>query len=58
MEAKQDQELYDQLACWCETNEKEKMKSIEVAGQQISELTAAVDEYTAKTKTLKTGIAS
>merc|ERR1719311_1281364 len=27
-EAKNDGELYDKLACWCETNDKDKTKAI------------------------------
>merc|ERR1719392_199044 len=47
-EADQDQELYDKLACWCETNSKAKTKAIETANQQIADLTATIDESTAK----------
>jgi hypothetical protein len=27
-EAEEDEEIYDKMACWCETNDKEKTKSI------------------------------
>jgi len=55
-EAKKDQELYDKLACWCETNDKEKTKAIEVANQMIKELTATIESNTAKGKQLETDI--
>merc|ERR1719387_1519775 len=55
-EAKKDQELYDKLACWCETNDKEKTKAIEVANQVIKELTATIESNTAKGKQLETDI--
>jgi len=55
-EAKKDQELYDKLACWCETGEKEKTKAIENANQMIKELTATIDSNTAKRKQLETDI--
>merc|ERR1719238_1559392 len=55
-EAKNDQELYDQLSCWCETNEKEKTKAIETETQQIKDLTSAIAEYTAADMKLTTDI--
>merc|ERR1719327_2238600 len=55
-EQKKDQDLYDKLACWCETNDKEKTKAIEVANQMIKELTATIEANTAKGKQLDTDI--
>merc|ERR1719335_1706164 len=55
-EQKKDQELYDTLACWCETGEKEKTKAIEVANQMIKELTATIESNKAKGKQLDTDI--
>merc|ERR1719473_959332 len=55
-EQKKDQELYDKLACWCETGDKEKTKAIEVANQMIKELTATIESNTAKGKQLDTDI--
>merc|ERR1719326_1788493 len=40
-EAKEDEEIYDKLACWCETNDKEKTKSIADAEDKIATLTTA-----------------
>lgn len=53
-EAAQDEEIYQQVACWCETNDKLKTKAIEVAKQRINDLSASVEEYTAKTEQLAT----
>ena len=47
-EQKADEEMYDKLVCWCETNEKLKTKAIETANQEVAELTAAIEEYTSK----------
>merc|ERR1719197_1596965 len=55
-EAKNDQELYDKLVCWCETNEKLKTRAIEIAKQQIAELTASIEEYTSRDAQLTTDI--
>merc|ERR1719463_1000164 len=46
-EAKADEEIYEQMACWCETNEKEKTKAIEEATQHIKDLTIAIESLTA-----------
>merc|ERR1719160_993240 len=55
-EADQDEEMYEKLGCWCETNDKEKTKAIADATQHISELTAAIEGFTAKTSQLETEI--
>lgn len=55
-EAEDDQEVYDKLACWCTTNDKEKTKSIADAEQRIAELTSAIEEGTAKSAQLSTEI--
>merc|ERR1719316_2251754 len=41
-EAEEDQEIYDQMGCWCETGLKEKTKSIAAAEGTISNLKNAV----------------
>merc|ERR1719326_697410 len=46
-EAGKDEEVYDQIACWCETNDKEKTKSIAEAEAKISDLTSKIEELTA-----------
>merc|ERR1719316_2112095 len=47
VEAKEDEEMYDQMACWCETNDKEKTKAIADNTQKIKELTATIEEAAA-----------
>jgi len=46
-EAKADEEIYDQFACWCETNDKEKTKAIADAEAKINDLNVAIEELTA-----------
>merc|ERR1719324_2285992 len=55
-EAKSDEELYDKLVCWCETNDKEKTKAIADGKQAIVELSAAIEENTALAATRETEI--
>jgi len=55
-EAEQDEEIYDKLACWCETNDKEKTKSIAEAEARIEMLTNKVEELTAESARLNTEI--
>merc|ERR1719379_1567882 len=46
-EAKADQDVYDAMACWCETNEKEKTKAIADATKHIEDLTVSIESLTA-----------
>jgi len=55
-EAEEDEEVYDKLACWCETNDKEKTKSIADAEARISDLTTKIEELTASSSRLNTEI--
>merc|ERR1719181_2542463 len=55
-EAEEDEEIYDKLACWCETNDKEKTKSIADAEARISDLTTKIEELTANSARLNTEI--
>merc|ERR1719262_421358 len=55
-EAEEDEEIYDKMACWCETNDKEKTKSIEEAEAHITDLTAMIEELTAASARLNTEI--
>merc|ERR1719261_1783984 len=55
-EAEEDEEVYDQMGCWCETNDKEKTKSIADAEQSIADPTAAIEEHTANSARLNTEI--
>merc|ERR1719199_2094886 len=56
-EADNDEELYDKLVCWCETNEKEKTRAIEIANQMITDHTATIEETAAKNAQLTTDVA-
>merc|ERR1719441_41096 len=43
-EAEEDEEIYDKMACWCETNDKEKTKAIADAEARIEDLTTKIEE--------------
>merc|ERR1712216_110491 len=55
-EASEDEEIYDKMACWCETNDKEKTKSIADAEARIADLTTKIEELTANSARLNTEI--
>merc|ERR1719158_1487971 len=55
-EAEEDEEVYEAMGCWCETNDKEKTKSISDAEQRIADLTSAIEEFTSKSAQLNTQI--
>merc|ERR1712137_331344 len=55
-EAEEDEEIYDKMACWCETNDKEKTKAIADPEARISDLTNKIEELTASSARLGTEI--
>merc|ERR1719443_807220 len=55
-EADEDEEIYDKIACWCETNDKEKTKAIGESEQKIDDLTTKIEELTATSSRLTTEI--
>jgi len=57
-EQEEDQEVFDQFACWCETNEKLKTKAIADAELKIKNLGSSIEELTAKSAQLTTDIAN
>lgn len=57
-EAESDAELYDQMVCWCQTNEKEKTKAIADADAKDKDLTAEIEERSARFGVLQTEIAA
>jgi predicted nucleic acid-binding Zn-ribbon protein len=57
-EAEEDQEIYDSLVCWCTTNDKDKVKSIDDAEAHIEDLTTEIEELTALASRLTTEIAN
>merc|ERR1719161_242927 len=42
-EAEEDEEIYEKMACWCETNDKEKTKAIADAEARIEDLTSEIE---------------
>merc|ERR1719299_141402 len=57
-EAKADEDMYEKMGCWCDTNEKEKTKASAINTQKIADLGSAIEEYTAKSAQLKSDLAS
>merc|ERR1719316_163384 len=55
-EAEEDEEIYENLACWCETNDKEKTKAIADAEVHIVDLTSQIEELAATSARLNTEI--
>merc|ERR1719310_127433 len=55
-EGEKDQEIYDKMACWCDTNDKEKNKAIGEAETRLKDLTSAIEELTASSARLNTEI--
>jgi len=55
-ETAEDEEIYDKMACWCETNDKEKTKSITKAQDRIQDLSTEIGEFTASAARLGTEI--
>merc|ERR1719160_886803 len=56
-EAEEDEEIYEQMGCWCTTGTKEKTKSIADAEQLITQLQSTIEEATATSARLNTEIA-
>jgi hypothetical protein len=57
-EAKEDEEVYEAMSCWCETNDKAKTKAIADAEQAIGDLTAAIEGFTALSSKLTNEIST
>merc|ERR1719326_212982 len=57
-EAAEDEEIYDKMACWCTTNDKEKTKAIAEAESRIKMLTTKIEELTALSARLTAEIAN
>lgn len=56
-DAVNDKEVFDKFKCWCTTNEKEKVASIKLAGEQIEQLKTDIEEHLSNEKRLMTEIA-
>lgn len=55
-EQDQDQQTYDQMGCWCDTNDQAKAAAIDDAQKNIKKLQAQIEEYTAAAQGLKQDI--
>jgi len=56
-EKEMDEEIYDKMACWCETNDKDKVKAISDAESRIKMLEVKIEEDTALSARLTNEIA-
>lgn len=56
-EAKNDQELYEELQCWCKTNDKEKTQAVKDAEAKIAELEAEIESRAGRQGELLTTVA-
>jgi len=57
-EAEEDEEVYDKMACWCKTNDRDKTMSIKEAETRIADLTTTIESTAAASGRLKTEIAN
>jgi chromosome segregation ATPase len=57
-EAEEDEVIYEKMVCWCNTNDKEKTKSIKEAEARIESLTTSIEEGTGASSRLNTEIAN
>merc|ERR1719265_878869 len=55
-EGDEDEKLYEEMTCWCETNDREKTKAIADAEAKIEELDVLIEELTARSGKLGTEI--
>lgn len=55
-EAKEDEKVFDNHKCWCETNEKEKKQAIVDGNARLERLAAAIEEGIARAAQLETEI--
>jgi len=53
-----DEGTYDKMACWCDTNDKEKTKAIADAEARITQLTSTIEEASATVSRLTTEISN
>merc|ERR1719156_521916 len=55
-EQEEDEATYEKVACWCETNDKDKTAAISDAEARITQLTTQIEEDTATSARLNTEI--
>jgi len=56
-EKAEDEELFEKMTCWCETNEKEKNAAVEVANKQIDGLVSDIEKHSGMSAQLQAEIA-
>merc|ERR1719311_693907 len=52
-----DEELFEKMTCWCETNEKEKNAAVETANKQIDGLVSDIEKHSGMSAQLQAEIA-
>jgi len=57
-EATKESEMYDEMVCWCETNEKEKVKAISDAEAKDKDLSSEIESRAARFGSVSTEIAA
>merc|ERR1719171_2860812 len=57
-EGEEDEEVYDKMVCWCETNDKEKTKAIADGEANVASLSASIEDLTANSAKLTSEIAA
>merc|ERR1719235_1507293 len=57
-EGKEDDEVYEQMGCWCESNDREKTKAISDGESRIQALETSIKELTASSSKLNEEIAT
>jgi len=57
-EAEEDEEIYDKMSCWCQTNDRDKTKSIKDAEARVADLTSTIESTAASSGRLKTEVAN
>merc|ERR1719298_243200 len=57
-EAEEDEEVYDKMACWCKTNDRDKTMSIKEAEARIADLTTTIESTAAASGRLKAEVAN
>jgi len=57
-EGEQDEEVYEQMGCWCSTNDKEKTKQIADGEGRVEDLSHAIEDLSANSARLNTEISN
>merc|ERR1719375_2285838 len=56
-EAEEDEEVFEAMGCWCETNDREKTKAIADAQTRIQKLNADIEKFAGTSSKMSTEIA-